>query len=412
MPTCLDKIVDLRFSIIEPTKLKIMKERELWIDYLRSFIILMVVIHHASLSYTTFAHFNKDVYILSTHPMVDFHRWIGFDILVYFNDIFFMSLMFLLSGFFVISSLKRKGIRLFINDRIRRLFVPFIFGVIIIALLAYYPSYIYSHDNKNIIKYVVDFFTIEFWPPGPAWFLWVLFLFNLIFVWIYPRYNVFLEQIGRQASTLINKPVLLFIYWFIITWIIYIPMRLIFGPDGWASVGPFDFQISRILLYFGYFILGIIVGMIPFDKGLLSEQSSFMRNWQLFIVLSISTFCLLLLIDVPLKGLVQAGIISNLASNLIYCSIFVASCIFSCAACITTAKEIFKQKTLFWDFITYNSFTVYLIHYAFVIWGQYILLNLIIPGILKFLIVTLFSLFLSFLISHYLHKNRSLSWYL
>jgi peptidoglycan/LPS O-acetylase OafA/YrhL len=389
-----------------------MKEREPWIDYLRSFIILTVVIHHASLAYTTFAHFNREAYILSTHPMVDVQRWIGFDILVYFNDIFFMSLMFLLSGFFVISSLKRKGSRLFINDRFRRLFVPFIFGVTIIALLAYYPSYIHSHDDKNILKFIIDFLTLEGWPPGPAWFLWVLFIFNLIFVWMFPLIKDFLDRLGESVLSLINKPVLLFIGWFTVTWILYVPVRLLFGPEGWASLGPFDFQISRFVLYFGYFILGTIVGTIPFEKGLLSDKSTFMRNWPIFIVLSLSTFCILVLIDVPLKRLVQAGNISGFSSQLIYISIFVASCIFSCAAYLTTAKAIFRRKKMFWDIITSNSFSIYLIHYVFIIWGQYILLDYALPVLIKFVIVTLCSISLSFLISHYLHKSNKLSRYL
>ena len=179
-----------------------MKERESWIDYLRSFIILTVVIHHASLAYTTFAHFNKEYTYFQHTQWLMFSDGLVLMILVYFNDIFFMSLMFLISGFFVISSLKRKGTRLFINDRFRRLFVPFILGVTLIALLAYYPSYIYSHEDKNIFKYIVDFLTIEFWPPGPAWFLWVLFIFNLIFVWIYPRINLFLERAWRISFIL------------------------------------------------------------------------------------------------------------------------------------------------------------------------------------------------------------------
>jgi len=389
-----------------------MKERESWIDYLRSFIILTVVIHHATLAYTTFAHFNKEAYILSSHPMVDVQRWTGFDRLVYFNDIFFMSLMFLISGLFVISSLKRKGTRSFINDRFRRLFVPFIIGVTIIALLAYYPSYIFSHEDKNIIKYIADFLTIEFWPPGPAWFLWVLFIFNLIFAWIFPRINVFLERLGESLISLINRPILLIACWFLVTWILYVPMRLLFGPEGWASIGPFDFQSSRFMLYLGYFILGTIIGTIPFEKGLLSDQSAFMKNWPLFIVLSLSAFCLLLLIENPLKRLVNAGTISGFSSNLIYCSIFVSSCIFSCAAYLTTAKALFRRKKIFWDIITTNAFTIYLIHYIFIIWGQYILLNLAMPVFIKFLIVTLGSIALSFLISHYLHKSKILSRYL
>ncbi|SEN92974.1 Acyltransferase family protein [Chitinophaga rupis] len=83
--------------------------RTLWIDYLRSFITALVVAHHASLAYTTFASFNKDAYILSTHPIVDTHRWIGLDIFENFNDVFFMSLMFFISGLFVLTSLDKKG---------------------------------------------------------------------------------------------------------------------------------------------------------------------------------------------------------------------------------------------------------------------------------------------------------------
>jgi glucans biosynthesis protein C len=389
-----------------------MKERESWIDYLRSFIILTVVMHHAFLAYTTFAHFNKDAYILSSHPMVDAQRWIGFDVVVYFNDIFFMSLMFLISGFFVVTSLKRKGSRPFINDRFRRLFIPFILGVTVIALAAYYPSYIYSHEDRNILKFMADFFTVEAWPPGPAWFLWVLFLFNLIFVWIFPRINALLDRAGKYLLSLINRPFLLIAGWFVVTWILYVPMRLLFGPDGWASLGPFDFQISRFFLYFGYFIMGTIVGTTPLEKGLLSYQSPIMRRWPLFIVLSLSAFCILLLIDSPLKQLVQTGSISGFSSKLIYCSVFVASCIFSCVAYLTTAKAIFRRKSAFWDLITTNAFTIYLIHYVFIIWGQYILLDIVLPVFIKFLIVTLCSLSLSLLISHYLHKNKTISRYL
>lgn len=62
--------------------------RNLWIDYLKSAITVLVVAHHSALAYTTFASFNKDAYILSTHPVVDLQRSIGLDIFVNYNDIF------------------------------------------------------------------------------------------------------------------------------------------------------------------------------------------------------------------------------------------------------------------------------------------------------------------------------------
>src|SRR5882762_1176523 len=97
--------------------------RVAWMDYLRGFITVLVVAHHSSLAYTTFASFNRQAYILSTHPVVDTMRWKGLDIFEDFNDVFFMSLMFLISGIFVLPSLARQGPGAFIRNRFYRLFI-------------------------------------------------------------------------------------------------------------------------------------------------------------------------------------------------------------------------------------------------------------------------------------------------
>src|SRR5579864_8286270 len=116
--------------------------RVLWVDYLRSFITVLVVAHHSTLAYTTFARANPNIYILSTHPIIDGKRWIGLDIFENFNDVFFMALMFLIGGFFVVKALEKKGTVLFIRDRFYRLFLPFIIAVSCLMLLAYYPAYL------------------------------------------------------------------------------------------------------------------------------------------------------------------------------------------------------------------------------------------------------------------------------
>ncbi len=85
------------------------QNRNLWMDYLRTTITIMVVAHHSFLSYTTFASFDSQAYIRSTHPIVDVQRWVGLDIAVNFNDIFIMSLMFFIGGLFLIRSLNKKG---------------------------------------------------------------------------------------------------------------------------------------------------------------------------------------------------------------------------------------------------------------------------------------------------------------
>ena len=126
------------------------QDRAVWIDYLRGFITILVVAHHSSLAYTTFASFNKVAYMLSTHPVVDTARSAGLDLFEDFNDIFFMSLMFLISGIFVLPALARKGPRLFVRDRFYRLFIPFLIAVTFLMPLAYLPSWFLA-DRKSVV---------------------------------------------------------------------------------------------------------------------------------------------------------------------------------------------------------------------------------------------------------------------
>lgn len=319
-----------------------------------------------------------------------------------------MSLLFFISGLFVLTSLQKKGNRTFLQDRFNRLFIPFILGVTILALIAYYPSYYLAHAHHNFQEYIVDFFTIESWPPGPPWFLWVLFLFNLVFIVIYPRIKGLISRVSESLLLFINKPILLIVFLYFYTWILYVPMRLLFGPDGWFSFGPFDFQISRLILYFGYFLLGTIVGNISLGKGLLSEKSSIMQKWPWWIIVTVLTFVLLLLVD-PMKKPDAANVIYSFSAYIVYCSVYVACCMFSCIAFLTTAKVVFTQSNSWWDSLTANSFTIYLIHYVFIIWAQYLLLKLFIPAFLKFLIVFLSVFFISWLVSNMVRKNSRIN---
>ena len=89
--------------------------------YLRAFVTVLVVAHHSVIAYALIspnAVPRSPVHPwLAGIPIVDAgHRLIGFDLFALFNDTFFMSLMFLLSGLFVGPSLARKGSGNFLRD--------------------------------------------------------------------------------------------------------------------------------------------------------------------------------------------------------------------------------------------------------------------------------------------------------
>src|SRR3984957_5333117 len=85
-------------------------------DRARTFIVMLVLLHHSVVNYTYFG---------SGDPM----RWLGFDLIVLFNDSFFMDCLFFLSRLFVRESLARKGPAVFLRGRAWRLGVPYLVSV-------------------------------------------------------------------------------------------------------------------------------------------------------------------------------------------------------------------------------------------------------------------------------------------
>ncbi len=152
-------------------------KRDIAIDYLRSVVTLLVVAHHASLAYNTVSYLDANDYMKSSTPVVDLARWRPLDLFVGWNDTFFMCLMFLISGLFILPSLNRKGAGRFMTDRAKRLGIPFIVSAFLLAPLAYYPSWLLTSESVQG-GYLPRFFTNDGWASGPAWFIWVLLAYG------------------------------------------------------------------------------------------------------------------------------------------------------------------------------------------------------------------------------------------
>src|SRR5881628_3741137 len=101
------------------------KARNFALDRTRTFLTLVVLLHHAVIPYTYFGH---------TDPKY----WIGFDGVVLATDSFFMAMFFFLSGLFVWPSLRHKSPGAFLGDRLLRLGLPFAIAAVTVIPLAYY----------------------------------------------------------------------------------------------------------------------------------------------------------------------------------------------------------------------------------------------------------------------------------
>ena len=70
------------------------RARSVTLDYLRTCIVVLVLLHHSNEAYAMFGHFDMPHYLSSSAPILDTHRWIVSDLLWQFDEPFFMSLMF------------------------------------------------------------------------------------------------------------------------------------------------------------------------------------------------------------------------------------------------------------------------------------------------------------------------------
>jgi Acyltransferase family len=102
------------------------------LDRGRYVITLLVVLHRSVINYTHFGHSDR-------------MRWLGFDLIVLFNDSFFMACMCFVSGLFVWGSLTRRGTAIFLQRRVRRLGVPFLVSIFVLMPVAYYPTFLRYH---------------------------------------------------------------------------------------------------------------------------------------------------------------------------------------------------------------------------------------------------------------------------
>src|SRR6202048_5096993 len=230
-------------------------------DRARTLVILLVLLHHSVLNYTWFGH-------------GDAMRWLGFDLVVLFNDSFFMAFMFLISGLFVRDSLARKGAAIFLRERAWRLGVPFLISVFVLMPIAYYPSFLRYHlpgtTDFNFLHFWWHTLTVGPWPSGPAWFLWVLLALDVMAAavwWIAPA---MIDAVGRLIYAARDRPMTAFVVFVIVSAASYLPMHLAFGDVIWLEPGrfPLPIQTSRILLYPAYFFAGVGVGAVNLRAGL------------------------------------------------------------------------------------------------------------------------------------------------
>jgi surface polysaccharide O-acyltransferase-like enzyme len=373
-----------------------MSDRNAALDRARTFITLLVLVNHSVVGYTQFGRFYPNHYLWSTAPIVDTQRWIGFNVLTLFNDAFFMSLMFLLSGLFVWPSLRRKGIQHFLRDRALRLGLPFLAAIFILMPIAYYASYRLTGAKLDFIEFYLQNFKQGIWFDGPGWFIWFLLLLDLLAIPVYLLAPRLIDAVSRLSLNSYKRPALFASALIVAAILAYVPMLFEFGAVRWFNVGPFQVQASRVVLYGVFFFAGIGIGAVKIDEGLLAGTGDLARRWVVWFIAAACAFgALTFLINFRRMRL------SNLTGappfwwQSGYGVTYAIACSLICLAVLALFLRFGQREKSLFDPVREDAYGIYVVHYIPCLWLQYALLDAPLSAIPKALIVFAGTLALS-----------------
>ena len=367
------------------------KARNFSIDRARSFLTLVVLLHHAIIPYTYFGH---------TDPKSFF----GFDMIVLATDSFFMAMFFFLSGLFVWPSITRKGPANHLRDRLIRLGVPFVICAFTIIPIAYYAISLRQNPEIGFSEFWWKTITVGPWPSGPVWFLWVLFGFDLVACMLFRLSPTLLEPINRLSLNGHERPGEFFVVMLAVTAALYVPGRIHFGAGSWFEFGPFSVQHGRVLLYASYFFFGAGIGVLHMDRGLLAADSKLAQYTWRWVFLALVPYCLMwVLIYIKREVLGNPERLPEwYESDYGFCfALFSVAILFVILAYFLRFKQSGRSML---DPMQADAYGMFLVHYPIVLWLQYWMFDFDIPAIVKAAVAFTLTVALSWAVTRVLRK--------
>jgi peptidoglycan/LPS O-acetylase OafA/YrhL len=352
---------------------------------MRGLVIVTVLAFHSVLAYlgslgpAAFP-FDESPYTWRAFPIVDSHRWYGFDFFCAWQDVYLMSLMFFLSALFTWPSLNRKGSWGFLCDRFLRLGVPFLFALAVIMPIALYPVYRVTAIDPGLAAYAHHLLALPFWPNGPMWFLWQLLAFTVVAAGVHRFVPGCVDWLSRSSSSAGNRPGRFYLGLVTASALAYVPLALLFTPMDWSNHGPFAIQLSRPLHYAVYYFAGLGVGAFGLERGLLAPEGRLARGWAVWLAAALGFLMVWMgLTALAMHDGADAPAALRIAVDISFVLACGAGCFFVMGGCLRFCTR--RSKVL--DTLAGLSFGMYLFHYVFVVWLQYALLDIPLFAILK-----------------------------
>ncbi len=363
-----------------------MKTRVYFLDNLRTFLILLVVILHAGMTYER----GFDEFWIVSDPS----KWDTIALVRMYLDLFVMFIMFFISGYFIPNSVNNKTSSQFLVSKFRRILVPWVIAVFTL-IPAYKAIFLFARGlpQEEWFSYFHIFqrtgTNLAFFANNPTqnwlWFLPTLFIFQVVYL-LFAKTNILRIKISLKTAVILT----------FVLGVLYSMVISEAGLKGWTHSPFFEFQNERLLVYFMSFLLGSLCNKLNVFKG---EKP----NYKIYIASNIT-----LTISLGVFTIVALNLFYNLidpARNHFFISDFIDRLVYYVSAILAMLSflQIFIHAFRFnlnrtnniLGELSKNSYSVYIIHMIVLGVVALAMKHLEIHGGVKYILLSAFTFIIS-----------------
>ena len=337
------------------------------IDNLRFSMILLLFPFHAAM---VFDGGEFGGFFVWLHRNVFLHAFVTF---VY---PWFMSLLFVLAGISARYSINKRGSRVFLKERVRKLFLPLLLGMLfLVPVQSYIADLFWNNYPGSCISHLKKFFTTFTYytgydgsfTPSHLWFILYLFIYSLLLIPVKALTDRPFSKLKR-----IHFPYVLLLLLFLLEYL-FLPI----GNIPSKSIGQYLF-----LFFAGYYIM--------YEEDAVRELEK-CRPFSLVLFLLSGSFYTLLWCRYSYAGPWMS-------------LLYLAFGWFGILTLLGFGSRYLNYRTKCTAFLSKAAFSFYLLHMPLEVILSYFITKLKLPDLVLFLLITVSS-FLATLVLYLLYKR-------
>ena len=392
--------------------------RLFFFDNLRSVMVILVLIFHSGASYGS---------MVSFWPYHDPNPMELIDIVMLLGDVFMMTILFFIAGYFALETIQKKNSRNFLMAKVKQIGIPWL---VITTLVLPVLDYIHYSTQSNNIGIVPRSFGMHWWLSIKKItelkigrmqmseylnmtehfyqrYMWFLSLLLLLFILFTIFYKVTWNQKWYEEKYEITKKSIIFALTgtALLSVVLFAIVKVfVSSPENpfdmvWFSLGNiFQFELAKLAFYIPCFGLGVYAR----SRKWFTEGHNIGRpgvwGWIVFVLLILNMF-----VGRAMTRSLEPSWILQIAFLVLY----PLWTLYFLGFFVSLAANRWNASSRFYRELASNSYGMYLAHYVFVMTLPLLLSGWVGGNVLvKFGLVSITTIILSYLVSRYMIKPR------